>query len=346
MRKLLIILALVLFVIQPVSATTYTAPDAPESAQKYMPPDTQTFGDGLWYVVKSAIATLQPNVAEAEKTCLSVIAVVMLLSIVRNFTGISKRLVGLVGALSMGILLFRSSNSMIQLGTQTVQQMTDYGKLLIPTLTAASAANGTPVTSAALYTGTVIFSSVLSTVITKLVVPLIYVFMALCVADSASGENILQSMKDLVKWMATWTIKTVLYVFTGYMSITGVISGSVDAAAVKAAKITISGAVPVVGSIISDASESILLSAGIMKNSAGIYGAVAIIATCIGPFFKIGIHYLLLKLTAAVCGVFGEKGSDSLLKSMTSAMGLVMAMTGTVCLLLLISVVCFLRSIG
>ena len=346
MRRLLIILAVIVMIAQPVTAAEYTAPEAPESAQKYMPPDTQTFGDGLWFVIKNALSDLQPGVSEAAQTCLCVIAVAMLLSIVRNFTGISKQLVGLVGALSMGILLFRSSASMIGLGTQTVEQMSDYGKLLIPTLTAATAANGTPATSAALYTGTVIFSSVLSTLIARLVVPLIYIFMALSVADTASGENTFQSLKDLVKWLATWTVKTVLYVFTGYMSITGVISGSVDATAVKAAKLTISGAVPVVGSVISDASETILLSAGIMKNSAGIYGAVAIIAICIGPFFRIGIHYLLLKLTAAVCGVFGDKASDGLLKSITTAMGLVMAMTGTVCLLLLISIVCFLRSVA
>ena len=346
MRRLLIILAVIILFVQPVSAVDYTAPEAPESAQRYMPPDTQSFGDGLWFVVKNALKDLQPGISEAAKTCLCVVAAAMLLSVVRNFTGISKQLVGLVGALSMGILLFRSSASMIGLGTQTVEQMSDYGKLLIPTLTAATAANGTPATSAALYTGTVIFSSVLSTLIARLVVPLIYIFMALSVADCASGENTFQSLKDLVKWLSTWTVKTVLYVFTGYMSITGVISGSVDATAVKAAKLTISGAVPVVGGVISDASETILLSAGIMKNSAGIYGAVAIIAMCIGPFFRIGIHYLLLKLTAAVCGVFGDKASDGLLKSITTAMGLVMAMTGTVCLLLLISIVCFVRSVA
>ena len=42
------------------------------------------------------------------------------------------------------------------------------------------------------------------------------------------------------------------------MSITGVISGTVDAAALKAAKIGISGAVPVVGNIFADATETIV----------------------------------------------------------------------------------------
>ena len=346
MRRLILILILTLMIVQPVFAADYTAPAAPNSAQKYMPPETESFGDGLWYVIKSAISNLQPGVAEAAQTCLCVIGTTMLLSLVRTFTGISKRIVTIVSALSMGILLFRSSDSLVRLGAETVDQMSNYGKLLIPTLTAATAANGAPATSAALYTGTVIFSSVLTTVIAKLVVPLIYIFMALGIADSASGEKTFQTLKDFVKWLSTWIIKTVLYIFTGYMSITGVISGSVDSAAIKATKLTISGAVPVVGKIISDASETILLSAGILKNSAGVYGAIALVAICIGPFLRIGIHYLLLKFTTAVCGVFGDPVSNGLLKNMTTSMGLIMAMTGTVCLLLLISIVCFLRSMA
>ena len=345
MRKVIIFFILLTALIQPAFAMDYAAPSAPKVAQKYMPPETDSFSDGLWHVLKSALQELQPGFAEAAQTCLSVIAITMLISVVKNFTQVSANLTGLVAVISMGALLFRSANSLLRLGTQTVEQMCDYGKLLIPTMTAATAATGTAATSAALYTGTMLFSTMLSSLISGVVVPLIYVYMALGIGDNASGGKTLSGLKDFVKWLCTWIIKTVLYVFTGYMSITGVISGTVDSAAIKAAKLTISGAVPVVGSIISDASESILLSAGILRNSAGIYGIIATVAVCIGPFLRIGVHYLLLKITTAVCCVFGDSQSGGLMKDMTGAMGLVLAMTGAVCLLLLIGIVCFLRSI-
>ena len=73
-------------------------------------------------------------------------------------------------------------------------------------------------------------------------------------------------------------MKIVLYAFTGYIGFTGVVSGTTDAMAMKAAKLTISGAVPVVGGILSDASEAVLVSAGIMKNAAGVYGILAVLA--------------------------------------------------------------------
>ena len=141
-------------------------------------------------------------------------------------------------------------------------------------------------------------------------------------------------------------LKTVLYIFTGYISITGVISGTVDASALKATKLTISGIVPVIGKVLADTSETILVSAGIMKNAAGVYGVLAIIAVFIGPFLEIGIQYLLLKLTGAVCNIFGNKQTVTLINNFSTGMGIILAMIGTVCVLLLISLVCFMKGMS
>ena len=149
-----------------------------------------------------------------------------------------------------------------------------------------------------------------------------------------------------MRGICVWGLKTILYVYTGYISITGVVSGTTDAGVLKAAKLTISGVVPVVGSILSDASEAVLVSAAAVKNAAGIYGMAAILAVWIGPFLKIGVHYLILKGLAAVCSVFGVKSATGLVGDFASVMGILLAMTGTVCLMLLISTVCFLKGVG
>ena len=104
--------------------------------------------------------------------------------------------------------------------------------------------------------------------------------------------------------------------------------------------------VPVVGGILADASESVLVGAGVMKNVAGVYGLLAILAVCIGPFLKIGVQYLLLKLTAAVCSVFDVKQCGKLVQDFSGVMGFLLGMTGSVCLLMLISIVCFLKGVG
>ena len=213
-------------------------------------------------------------------------------------------------------------------------------------MTAAMAAQGGVSSSAALYTGTALFDAVLSSLISRLLVPMVYLFLALAVANSAMGEDLLKQMRDVAKGLISWCLKILLTVFTTYIAITGVVSGTTDAAALKATKVTISSVVPVVGGILSDASEAVLVSAGLMKNAAGIYGILAVLAVFLSPFLKIGVQYLILKLTAALCALFGAKRLTELIFDFSTAMGLLLAMTGSECLLLLISTVCFLKGVG
>lgn len=346
MKKLILMLILIFSLALPANALEITAPQVPESAVSQMPENTDSFGDALLEMLQSALLGLRPDLKEATKVSFSIIAAVMMVSLLCTFPGEVKVSANLAGTMAIAATLLLNTNSMIQLGAQTVQQLSDYGKLLYPIMTTAMAAQGGITTSAALYTGTAIFDTVLSSLISKLLVPMVYLFLALAAANSAIGENMLKKMRDLIKNTMSWCLKTILTVFTTYMGITGVVSGTTDAAALKATKVTISSVVPVVGGILSDASEAVLVSAGVMKNAAGIYGILAILALFLGPFLRIGIHYLMLKATAALCSIFGTGGTMGLIEDFSTAMGLLLAMTGAACLLLLISTVCFMKGVG
>ena len=123
-----------------------------------------------------------------------------------------------------------------------------------------------------------------------------------------------------------------------YLSVVRVISGAVDGTTVKVAKTAISGVVPVVGGIIAEASETVLLGAGMLRNTIGIFGMLAILAACAYPFLQLGIQYLLYKLTAFLAGTLGTPGLCKLVDGLGGAFGLVLGMTGGCALLLLISV--------
>ena len=161
--------------------------------------------------------------------------------------------------------------------------------------------------------------------------------------NAATGDALLGKVRNFTKWITTWCLKLILYVFTGYISISGIISGVADQTAIKAAKLTISGAIPVVGNILSDASETVLVSAGVVKNAVGTYGLLAVIAVTIIPFISIAVHYFLIKVTAVISSVFAPKTISDLVDDISGAMGLVLAMVGSVSLIQLISVVCFLK---
>lgn len=345
MRWIVLISALLLLA-QPVMAVDYTIPEAPDSARELLPQETRSFSEDLWNVVCNAIALIEPSLKEAAKVCLGLFAATMLTTLVSSFPGNSKKIVQLICSLSVAALLLQPSDTLVNLGSATVRELTDYGKLLLPVMTSAMAAQGGTASSAAIYAGTALFNAILSALIEIFVIPMIYIYLCLSIAGSAVGEAMLDKLRDLVKWLMTWMMKIILYVFTGYIGITGVVSGTADAAALKAAKLTISGMVPVVGGILSDASEAVLVSVGLFRNAAGVYGLLAIIAVYVGPFVQIGVQYLLLKLTAAVCGIYADKKTSDLIQNFSAAMGMILGMTGTVCLMLLISTVCLMKGVG
>lgn len=339
-------LALVLFLAAPVSAMDLEAPTVPESGKEFMPSSPENFGQGLMEVFRDALMHFTPNLKEGASACLGLTASVMIVSIVKTLPGSAVRAADLAGTAAMSAIMLHSANSMVNLAVETVTQISEYGKLLLPVMTASMAAQGSVSTSAALCAATAAFDTVLVTVISKLLTPAVYMYLALAVASAAVGDESLQKLRDQLKGLVSWILKTLLYVYTGYISITGVVSGTTDAAALKAAKLTISGVVPVVGGILSDASEAVLVTAGTVKNAAGIYGMFAVLALWLGPFLKIGAQYLLLKATGMVCAIFGSKQHSGLIQDFSAAMGLMLAMTGSVCLMLMISLLCFMRGAG
>ena len=346
MTRILALALLLALVCLPVSAAAFSAPTVPDSGQALMPEDTGNFGKGLMELVRNALTRLRPDLAQCARVCAGVLGAAMLTGLLRCFSGGEKGLVNLAGVLVISALLGTTANSMIALGRETVQEISDYGRLLLPVMTAALAGQGGVTTSTALYVGTAAFDTALGGVIAKMLIPMVYGFLVLGIGACALGEQTLGKLQELAKGLVTWTLKTMLIVFTSYMGITGVVSGATDAAALKAAKLTMSTVVPVVGSILSDASESVLVGMGTMKNAAGIYGILAAGAIFLEPFLKIAAHYLSLKITGSLCAVLSDGELGKLVDTFSGAMGLMLAMTGAACLLLFVSTVCFLKGVG
>lgn len=341
-----VVLMLLTFLAVPAKAASLEAPEPPDSAYQWMPSQTDRFGEGLLEVIQKGVSKIHPELKEAAGVALTVIACAMLVSMLTAASDTVKVAANLSAVAAVSAALFLSTNAMIRMGADTVRQLSEYGKLLLPVMTAAMAAYGGISSATALYTGTAVFDAILCAALSKVLIPMVYAFLVLSAADSVTAYHTLKKMKELLKNGITWFLKTCITVFISYMGVTGIISGTTDAAALKATKTAISTAVPVVGGILSGASEAVLVGAQLAKNAAGIYGIFALLAIFLEPFLKTGIHYLILKLAAAVCGILDAKSVSDLVGDYSSAMGFVLGMTGSVCVLQLVSTVCFMKGMG
>ena len=350
MRKLLIVI-LAAFLL----AGQAFAAEVPEDLTDALPEQTEDFlRDGEFSTAEGFAEAvenlLQQTAGQAGKIlrqrlrgAAAVLLAVVLCSMVEGFRqGIGGKsvpdLLPLVGAFTVTLLAAGDMEILMGLGRQTIEDLALFSRVLLPTLAAATAAAGGISAATAQKVTAVLLVELLITLIRRLLLPLLYLYIGVLTAACALPENRLEALAAGLKKTVTWCLTTALLCFTLYLSLVRVVTGAVDAVSVRVAKAAISGVVPVVGGIISEAAETVLAGAGVLKNTVGIFGTVAVLAICLLPFLHLGIQYLLYKMTAFFAAAMGVPKLCKLIDGLGGAFGLLLGMTGSCALLLLISV--------
>ena len=247
--------------------------------------------------------------------------------------------VTIAGALAITALTMTDMAAMIGLGRETLGRMSAFSDLLLPVVAVLTAATGGLTGAAVRQSATVLFSQLLLAAMDRLLIPLVYAYVAVSCAQAAVGDPGLERLAGLLKGAAAALLTGLLLAFVGYLTASGAIAGSVDAAAVKAAKLAISRAIPVVGGVLADASESVLAGAGALRGTVGAAGLIVVLAICLGPFLRLALQYLVYKGTAALCATVAQPRLSKLIDAIGGAFGLVLGMTGAGALILLVSLV-------
>lgn len=273
---------------------------------------------------------------------------IMLLSVVL-FCGLAEGLkmgegspvdvVSMVGSLAVTGLSLGEVGTMIYLGQETIEKISVFSTGLLPVMTVLSTATGGMSAGVVRQGATVLFSGILISIINTILLPLIYGYMAVCCADASVGNSGLKKVAGLIKSTVIWFLTSFLLIFVAYLTVSGTIAGSADLVAVRTTKIALSRVVPVVGGILSDAAETVLVGAGVLRGSVGVAGMLAVLSICLAPFLELSIHYLAYRITAALAGTVANSRLSGLIEQISSAFGLILGMTGACALLLLVSLI-------
>lgn len=299
------------------------------------------FAQGVSTLVNEAISRLRDYLLEDVRNLSALLIGVILLGMVEGVAGdgVSSRQTTLVGALYISAVSAGDIETMIGLGRETVGQLSTLSKVLIPSLAAATAAGGGIVSASVRQVATVFFADIMLTVMDRLLLPMLYLYIAAAVAVSVLEYDALESVASLLKKGIGWILAAMLGMFTTYLSISGAIAGAVDEQTVRVAKTAVSAAVPVVGGILAEAAESVLAGAGVLRGMIGVFGALAVLSLCLLPFLRLGCQYLVYQLAVFVANASGPKKTAKLLSKLGDAFALVLAMTGSSALILIISLV-------
>ena len=337
MRRVICFCVLALLCAFPALGAELTVPEMDqvwEAAEGYGVTGETSLDQGLSALLNSAADQAGGLFQASISTAVKLVVVALLCALAESAgagEGEGLQAVTIAGALAITALTMTDMDTMIGLGRDTLEKMEGFSELLLPAVAVLTAATGGITGAAARQSATVLFSQLLIS--------------AVSCAHAAVGNPGLKKVADLLKNTITFLLTALLLAFVGYLTASGAIAGSVDAAAVKAAKLAISRAIPVVGGILADASESVLAGAGALRSAVGAAGMIVVLAICLTPFLRLALQYLVYKVAAALCATVAQPKLSGLIDAIGSAFGLVLGMTGAGALVLLVSLVSAVKAV-
>lgn len=154
---------------------------------------------------------------------------------------------------------------------------------------------------------------------TYIVSPFCSMFTALSIAGGVSGEKRINSLAEMIKKAAMWTMSIAMTVYMAVFSIKNIISSTVDSAGSKTARFLISSFVPIVGNSINEALSSMKGCIFVLCRSFGIYAVIIILCIILPVLVRLIFWRAMLSVCAAVSDMLGTENVSVMLKAMGSA---------------------------
>lgn len=289
-------------------------------------------------------SSLRSELAIGVSVAMIAFAVSLAISFCDN--GRIRLCINAVGVCSLAALLVGGMDSIVSEISVSLNLLRDYAKAAIPTVFAAAAAGGAAVSAGAKYSAVCMALDVLMNTSHKLILPLVNAFTALSISTAIFDDPILTALKRILKWCAVTVMTGLTLAFSAFIGITGLVTGSVDAVAVKTARTVISSTLPVVGGIVSDAASAVLSSAALIRNTAGAVGMVAVCALCVGPFAALLVKSLIMKAGSAVCEAVPGLSLSRFLSDVGTAVNMLLGLLGCSTVMLFVSLSSAIRTVG
>ena len=254
--------------------------------------------------------------------------------------------ISLVGIVAVASLSFGGMRSFSRDMTEAIEGMEDFSKILLPAMAAAGSVSGNVAGFSVRYAVSTLFITLMITGVKTVILPLAYGYMASSIASSAFGGEGLKGAASLIKWAAVNILTVTTLIFTLYISISGAVSGTVDATATRLTKTVLSTTLPVVGGILSDAAQTVLLGAATIKNAIGVYGLFAVMAICLAPFLRLGVNYLIYKGASMLALTLSQGPVGKTIGAIGTSIGILLGSCGACAMMLFFSILSAIKAVG
>lgn len=199
-----------------------------------------------------------------------------------------------------------SFHSVFTYAKETIEQMSNFMIALLPLMLGLLATFG-QVMSVTFFHPIVIFLIHISGILmTTFVFPLLFLSALLIMISYLNDKYQATYLAEIFKQISLGTLGIFITIFLGVMSVQGTASAIQDGVALKTTKFITGNFIPVIGRSFTDAADTVLTAALLLKNAIGVIGLLIIVCIAVFPALKIMVIAFIYKLAAALLQPLGN----------------------------------------
>lgn len=202
----------------------------------------------------------------------------------------------------------------------TIVMMNNFMIALLPILLSLLATSGQLLTAAFFHPTIIFLTHISGLLMTRLVLPFLYIGLLLTMVSHFNERFQATKLAHLFKHVSIGFISVFFTVFLTVLSIQGAVHTVQDGLLLKTTKFLSSNIIPIIGRTFTEATDTFLFAAQLLKNGVGIAGVVILVLIAIFPLIKIVIIAFLYKLAAALIQPLGNKEVSAMLQTVSQYM--------------------------
>ncbi len=299
-------------------------------------------------IINKILNLLGKEVSSNIKTIASILVIIIIHSVLKSISdslendSISK-LVYYVQYILIITVIMTNFTDIIKLTQDTTNNLIGFMNLLVPLLITLMLYTGNITTSSIIEPIILFIINFIGNIIQNLIIPAVLIFTSLIIISKISDKIKIDNLSKFLKSSIVWFLGIIMTVFVGVISLEGTLSSSVDGISSKTAKAIVSSAVPIVGKILGDATDTILGCSLILKNGIGIVGVIIIIGICIIPILKLGVFTISYKLLSTIVQPITDKNIVGLLDQVGDIFKILLAILSSLAFMLIIGLTIVLK---
>ncbi len=197
--------------------------------------------------------------------------------------------------------------------------------MYIPIMAGLMAASGKQVSGASYYTLMMGAGEVVSQISSKIIAPLMNIFLALSVTSALSPKMRLGSMCSSVYKIAKWILTFSMSIFVTILSIQTFVTSSMDNVTNKALKFAVSSFVPVVGNALGEALNAFSGSVELLKSGAGVFVIIASAFVFLPVLVECAVWQFSLFFLSSVSDIFGLSQMTGVFRTISKVVSMIIA---------------------